>query len=243
MNKDAILNELKVIPFFDRKLLLEVIHRQGIDYSKNSLTWLLDKLIAEGNVERTGRNKYRVIDYSEKAKKVYEPSESERLIEVRKYVIEKYPLVDFCIWETVQLNEFLNHQIANNAIVLEIENKIENMVYSTLREAFGRNVLLKPDEKERMYYQENESIIVLKLVSEAPINRRERHTNTIEKLIVDLEANRLMNASFATSELNQIDQEIFSKYIVDQSKLYRYARRRNAVQRLEKRIEVVRKHF
>lgn len=242
MNNETILNELKAVPFFDRKILYEVINKQGSEYSKNSLTWLLGKFIAEGNVERIGRNKYRVILHSEKAKKVYEPMESERLKEVRNFVLKKYPLVDFCIWETVQINEFLNHQIANNAIVIEVENRIENMVYTTLKEVFGRNVLLKPDEKERIYYQENETIIVMKLISEAPVNRRERHTNTIEKLLVDLESNEFLNSSFALSELNQIDQEIFLKYVVDQNRLYRYARRRNAVQRIEKRMEITNKH-
>jgi hypothetical protein len=85
-------------------------------------------------------------------------------------------------------------------IVIEIENMLENAVYSDLREEFNKNVLLKPNSKELMYYKENDTIVVMKLISEAPVNKKENHTNTIEKLLVDFEADKIMLSTISPSE-------------------------------------------
>ena len=237
MNREIILKELKLNKNFDRTILLDVIRKQNEDFSKNSLNWILDQLLIEGSVMRIARNKYEVVDNSRRTKRIYKPLESDKLKCIEKFIQEKYPLVDFCIWETVQLNEFLNHQIAHNTIVVEVENMIENAVYSTLREEFDKNVLLKPNSKELMYYREDDTIVVMKLISEAPVNRKEFHSNTIEKLLVDLETNKFLMSAFSSSEYEQIYDDIFTKYIVDESKLFRYAKRRNAGEKIKRRKE------
>lgn len=114
---------------------------------------------------------------------------------------------------------------------------IENAVYSTIREEFDKNILLKPNSKELMYYREDDTIVVMKLISEAPVNRKECHSNTIEKLLVDLEINKFLMSAFSSSEYEQIYDDIFTKYIVDESKLFRYAKRRNAGEKIKRRKE------
>ena len=49
-------------------------------------------------------------------------------------ITDRYPLLEFQMWELIQFNEFLNHQIAKNIIVVEVENMLEDSVFDTLRE-------------------------------------------------------------------------------------------------------------
>lgn len=47
----------------------------------------------------------------------------------------------------------------------------------------------------------------------------------------------IMLSTISPSEYNHMYYDIFEKYIVDESKLMRYARRRNAQEKVKKRIE------
>lgn len=237
MNEELLLKKLNTNKTFDREILFNAVKEQNEDFSKNSLSWILDKLTSDGTVIKIARNQYKVAVESERVKRKYSPLISDKLKRINEFMKEKYPLVDYCIWETVQLNEFLNHQIAHNVIVIEVENMLENAVYSALREEFNKNVLLKPNSKELMYYKENDTIVVMKLISEAPVNKKENHANTIEKLLVDFEANRIILSTISTSEYDHMYYDIFEKYTVDESKMMRYARRRNAQVKVKKRME------
>ena len=55
-------------------------------------------------------------------------------LEVEEKITDRYPLLEFQMWELIQFNEFLNHQIAKNIIVVEVENMLEDSVFDTLRE-------------------------------------------------------------------------------------------------------------
>lgn len=239
MNEEILLKKLNRKKTFDRETLFETVKEQNQEFSKNSLSWLLERLTSNGDIIRIARNQYKVVVESERVKRKYSPLISDKLKRINDFMQEKYPLVDYCVWETVQLNEFLNHQIAHNVIVIEVENMLENTVYSDLRVEFNKNVLLKPNSKELMYYKENNTIVVMKLISEAPVNRKENHTNTIEKLLVDFEADKIMLSTISSSEYDHMYYDIFEKYIVDESKLMRYARRRNAQAKVKKRMEEI----
>lgn len=55
-----------------------------------------------------------------------------------------HPYLDFRIFELVQLNEFVNHQIAQNMIFVSVEGELEEDVFNTLWENYEGSVLLKP---------------------------------------------------------------------------------------------------
>lgn len=61
---------------------------------------------------------------------------------------DKFPLMDYRIWEINWLNEFWNHQIAQNKIFLEVENIGCEFVYTELCERHSGKILLRPDENE-----------------------------------------------------------------------------------------------
>lgn len=68
--------------------------------------------------------------------------------------------------------------------------------------------------------------MVLKLISETP-KPRDGHSSILEKLLVDLFSNIFTGRLIERSEYPAIFEDAFSKYYLNESKMFRYARRRN----------------
>lgn len=69
------------------------------------------------------------------------------------------------------------------------------------------------------------------------MNKENEHLVSIEKLLVDMVCNKLIFMLVEKSEYPEIYEEIFSRYTIDESKLFRYARRRNAEKRLKEYLK------
>ena len=61
-----------------------------------------------------------------------------------KKIEEQYPELDFRIFELVQLNEFVNHQIAHNVIFVSVESGLGAYVFDSLKERYTGKILLNP---------------------------------------------------------------------------------------------------
>ncbi len=213
--------------------ILEIAYAQQIDMKESSIFWLIRKLIEIGAITRKGRNRYYRITEN-KARKQYCYRPSEKLTSIIKFLEEEYPLLEFQVWESIQFNYFVNHQIAHNTIFVEVENMLQDSVYETLRDEYGRSVLLKPTVEIYNIYAEDDTIVVLNLVSETPVNKALPHGVLLEKLLVDMMTNKIIPIFVSKSEYSDVYEEAFGKYCIDESKMFRYARRRNAEERLRK---------
>lgn len=87
--------------------------------------------------------------------------------------------------------------------------------------------MLKPDQNQILRYGGNDSIIIERLISESPKGKTEPYNLAIEKLIVDLFANKRLKEMISPGDYPAALESIFSMYKVDQVKMFRYARRRN----------------
>lgn len=211
--------------------ILEIAYLQQIDIKESSVFWLIRQLIESGILVRTGRNHYCRAEEAKKRRE-YSYCPSEYLSQVVDFLEKEYPLMEFQAWEAIQFNYFVNHQIAHNTLFVEVENMLQGSVYESLRDKFGGKVLLKPSVDIYTLYAENNTIVVLNLVSETPSNKRMAHRVLLEKLLVDMMCNKLIPMFVPKSEYADIYEEAFSKYVIDETKLFRYARRRNAEKRL-----------
>lgn len=234
MDRKKILSKLKKIEIFNRQDILNAAIEINETFSVNSINWLVKVLLNDNVICRVGRNKY-ILKYQENRKRKYDYQPSEKLQAVINCIKEKHPLIEFQAWESIQLNIVLNHQLAHNRIFIEVENMLEGAVFNTLRERFG-SVLLKPSVEMFTQYADDDGIVVLKMVTQTPGDKKYTHKILIEKLIVDIATNRLLRAIYATSECAQMIEDIFSIYIVDETKLFRYAARRNALDKIRKII-------
>lgn len=210
---------------FSRADIFEAASSENPDFSKTNIRNLLEKMQNAGQIAKIGRNQYQKT--SSKKLPVYNPSYSEKASILLDVIKEKYPLVDFRIWDLIVLNEFLNHQLSHNKIFVEVENDAVDFVFQTLAEKFPDDVLLKPTSDEVYRYSKDDGIIVTRLVSESPKGNREKHALSLEKLVVDMFASKLIQSLVSKGDYSLALNDMFSKYTIDQVKLFRYAKRRN----------------
>lgn len=225
MNKVAVLNNIKKDYFSRQDLLSSALDLYG-DYTNTQLRYLVSKYIEHGEIIRVGHNCYakaKVI----KGKKTYLKQLSEEAAEVISQVEKAYPFINFQVWELRWLNDFVNHLLARNIIFLDVENDGCEFVYSSLSEKFLGKILLRPTTKEMTYYSTDNAVLIERLVSESPANSENIHIASIEKIIVDLFANKTLMTLVSKGDYADILENIFSKYQVDEKKMFRYARRRN----------------
>lgn len=137
----------------------------------------------------------------------------------------EYPLVNFQMWELFQMNEFVNHLLAKNVIFVEVENMLDESVFNLLFEKYP-HVLYNPDMDEYYKYAGKETIVVRKLISEAPPFFGNDRQASLEKILVDLFGRGISGFIISRSEYQAIYEDSFDKYNINQARLFRYARRR-----------------
>lgn len=90
----------------------------------------IQELTSAGELIRVGRNVYSLPN---KDKALYEHQYSDLAVELAELLSELYPYMAFSIFELVQLNTFVNHQIAHNAIYLSVEAEVIDFVFDSLK--------------------------------------------------------------------------------------------------------------
>lgn len=224
MNDTSIISELNK-QTFSRNDLYKVAVSLEQQFSQTDIRNLLEKLLASELIVRVGRNQYQ--KKSETGLSEYQPNYSIKAKGIIDIITEQFPLIDFRVWELTVLNEFVNHQIAHNKIFVEIENDGVDFIYQTLSEKYQNEVLLKPNTDEVYRYGKDDGIIIQRLVSESPKGKNCKYEITLEKLLVDMFAGKVLSSFLSKGDYPAAIEDMFSKYYIDQVKLFRYAKRRN----------------
>lgn len=227
MNTNCLAN-LDINTVFTRQDFQE-ISSSGEAYANK----LLQRLLKEGEVARVGRNRYQVIQGT---KTVYQYEYSVLSKDVASLVNEKHPYIDFTLFELVQLNYFVNHLYGGNIVFLFVESGLEEYVFQTLAENYPGKVMLLPDAESYNRYVQDGTIVILRLMSEAPKGKPVKWNTRLEKLVVDLFTEPLLLETVSPGEYPAIIGDIFSRYIIDEDCLFRYARRRSSEQKIRNYI-------
>lgn len=201
----------------------------GFSLGEAAMRKKLQELLKNGDVVRIGRNAYCV---PSNPVRYYRYSYSELARNVATIMMETYAAVKFSIFEIVQLNEFINHQLAHDVLFLSVEEDLMDFVFGTMKEHYPGKVMLNPTPELYHQYWYEDMIVIDKLVTEAPRDRDVPWHTRIEKMLVDLLSNPILGGSISESEIPNVFEDAFSKYIIDESSLLRYAKRRGAEKRL-----------
>ncbi len=220
---------------FNKETIYQTALENNSQLKLSSVYWLINKLIGQGLLIRVGRNKYCVTAANSK-RKVYHYQFSAALQKIVDDVAEHFPLIQFQAWEAIQFNRFANHQIAQNLFFIEVESMLESAVYEFLREETKHQVLLKPTMEICEVYAGSDTIIVQNLITETPVDQQAPHHVMLEKLLVDLFADEKLQLFLETSEFSTILEQAFHTYVIDESKMFRYARRRNIEDKIKRII-------
>ncbi len=225
MNNGFLLDDIKKESFTRQDILKSAC--KGISgFKETDMRNLLEGLMEDGSLVRVGRNLYmrRNDAVSERE---YVPVYSEEALKLIGDIRDRNHYVDFQVWELNWFNEFLVHMVARNIVFLDVENEGCEFVYTSLYEDYIGRMLLKPSPKELLYYVQPEGIIIERQVSESPRRKENGYETPIEKLIVELFANKILRSMISQGDYPHMLDSIFDKYSVDQVKMLRYARRRN----------------
>ena len=210
---------------YSHKALVSFLHQERPELSKSGYHWAIDKLIQSGTIERRGYGEYSIAD--ENRHRVYSPVYSEEAVKIMGELSEKYPHVTFTVFETILLNSFLNHLIGQNTVFLQVERDSSVYVFRYLQEQGYTDLLYKPGVNEFHLYWQRGMIVVTDLISEAPVRNDEPHSIMLEKMLVDMCADKLIASTFSKAELPAVFEQAAERYIIDCPRMIRYARRRN----------------
>lgn len=197
--------------------------------SEASFKVKLQELLNEGYIARVGRNAYLFCD---EGKGAYFYEYSDYAKEVANNIIIKYPKIDFRIFELIQLNELINHQIAHNILFVSVESDLGEFVFEALKELYPGKVMLEPTNEDIHRYWSEGMIVVEKLTTESPKGVNQSWNTRLEKLLVDIVRDNYVKSNFSESEIPTIYENAFEKYVVDESMLRRYAMRRTAAKEI-----------
>lgn len=233
---EDIMKRLKKNEIYTRQQIYSVLQKEKPDLSYNSFKWIMAEMIRKGIVCRTQRGLYRLADPTVSEKEKYRPVLNTRSVELSEKIGARFPYIDYVCFESSQLNEFLNHLIGKNTYFVLVERDAVDYVFRYLQEEESANILLKPGKKEWDAYWSDDTIVMLNLVSESPKNEQNSHEMSIEKLLVDVVAEKSFQSLYSKNEVEFIFESAERSYLVDYARLMRYARRRGKEEEVKKYI-------
>lgn len=218
---------------FNRLELQEAMKACGYELGEASFKKKLQELLTQRQIVRVGRNAYRIAD---KNIAYYHFDYSTQVKDLSDLLNNSFPYLEYSIFELRQLNEFLNHQVAHNTVFLSVERDVISFVFETLKEHYHGRVLISPSKELFDQYWCDNMIVLNKRITETPKGIEESWHSRIEKVLVDLIADPLIQDSIGENEFITIFEDAFYRYVVDESCLFRYARRRGVDKELQNLI-------
>ena len=100
-------------------------------------------------------------------------------------------------------------------------------IFRYLQELGYKNLLYNPNRKEFRLYWDSDCIVVTNFISEAPLRSKDSYKITLEKMLVDMVADKMIASTFSMYELEDVFEHAHKTYRLDKAKMLRYARRRN----------------
>ena len=203
--------------------------------AEKTINWKINQLKSSGILSHISRG-----IYSLKKKNDFTPEIPPYLKRIYNKIKKELPYLNFCIWDSRWLNEFMVHQIFRYYVVVETEKDATGSVFNSLTE-FSKKVFLDPNKEIYSNYiiNHNEVIIVKPLISESPLLEIDNiKTPAIEKLLIDCLIDTDLFAA-QQDELDNIYQSAFNKYFININKIKRYARRRNQLIEFENKVSML----
>ena len=232
---EGIINELNIQEEYTHNDIITALIKRKPGLADSTYHWALTCLLREKKLYKHGYDAYALADGTQHEE--YMPIYSDEANKVMDSISQAYPRVEFTVFETVLMNEFLNHLIAQNTIFVQVEKESSIFVFRHLQENGYQNLMYKPARKEFDLYWEKDCIVVTDIISEAPVRGDKPHLIMIEKMLVDMLADRLISGTYSKAEYQDVMEQAYSRYRIDKTRMLRYARRRNKHSEIQKYLE------
>ena len=200
------------------------------------LSWYLGKLCRNGKLRRVGRGVYTLqsantfmVKANAKARSLY------------RSLSGQYPFADFCIYSANVITPLLHDMMTNNTLYVETNRDTTQSVFDMLLPKYNGRIFLAPTKEIATTYIDfsKENIIVKPLVTEAPLTLDGKvPVPTLEKLLVDTRVDADFYYLHGYENMEMLRTAI-NHYDVNQTRLLRYADRRNAKGSIQKDLETI----
>ena len=170
---------------------------------------------------------------------LYEPSEF--MLSLNRHIKEKFPFIDYCIWQPSIFASMMLHIPAVRTTLVDVERVAMESVFMSLQNMESAiPVFLNPNQEDADRYITNRDMIIVRpLVKEAPIDIIDGcPVPTLEKMLVDAISDKELQ-HLQGNELYTIYSNAFSDYEIKMPRLLRYAARRNRKQKVEQIINTI----
>lgn len=232
--ENQIKNYFENSKLISKEELIKAIKNDFSNWSDNTINTYLHLLKKNGVIHTLSRGIYALGKLEP-----FNPQINNQLKKIASQIQKKYPFTSYCVWNSSWLNDLMRHQPFKNFTIVEVEKVSTEQVFNELSSSFS-NVFINPDDTffDRYISTSDNVIIVKNLNSEAPtLKLNELTIPTLEKILVDI---LIDNNLFAAQqgELDFIFKTAFDKYDINESKMKRYAARRNREEEIEKMINI-----
>ena len=232
---EKIIDRLEHGKIYSHREIVDMLKCEKPDMAYNTYHWSIHRLINFGILEHKGYDSYSLKEKTDFLE--YHPSYSDKSTDLIQIISQKYPHVGFTVFETVLMNDFLNHLIAQNTIFLQVEKESSIFMFRYLQDIGYQNIMYKPDKEDYQLYWSRDGIVVTDMISEAPIRSDNPHVIMLEKMLVDMRADKLINSTYSQAEFPYVINQVKHHYKLDEIRLLRYARRRNREDEMKKYLE------
>lgn len=218
--------------------LIQFFQKFDEEIKRPTVDWRIYELTKLGVLYRIGRGRYSLSETY-----YFKPEVSHSLKLLFGIVKNQFPYLNICVWNTRLINEFMLHQPGRFYSILEVDKDAMESVFYELKDR-GRDVFLDPSEEVLTKYALNkkEPIVITSLITEAPLEKISGvKTASLEKVLVDICSNTTLFSAQQGAELTRIYETAFEKYTISETKLLRYARRRNKEEVVERLIKKTKK--
>ena len=115
---------------FTRKDLLNAVRSGMKNISEGSLVVLLNRMLAENKIIRVSYGKYK-LNEDLKYDFLYEPSEF--MLSLNRHIKEKFPFIDYCIWQPSIFASMMLHVPAVRTTLVDVEREAMESVFMSLQ--------------------------------------------------------------------------------------------------------------
>jgi hypothetical protein len=217
---------------FSRRELLNVLLEKYPNYSSRYLSLTIAALLKNQVLFRAGFDAY-----TKRPLLRYNGPEADPLTDrVRRTLLKSKDIGPSVVFNSSDLNEWLNELIAHPTVLVEVDRRTMEYVFEILKKSFPKAVVLfNPSLEERTRYSETDTIVIFPLFSRPPLLKRNGKIS-LEKLAVDVLADRGLRQFFSLDESMEIVLAMLTAYSYDRRALLAYAERRHVRVPIQKLI-------
>jgi hypothetical protein len=201
--------------YFPTAAVRAAVRNANLPITDGSLRVYLSEAVAKGLVHNAGRGWYSRL--SERG--ILDPKPVAKLIRA----IEKaFPLLDFAVWSTVQLNPWLHHLLARPLHFVSAPEDALPPVGDRLRGEGWEVAVNPPASVAAKSIQPGEKMVILRpTLSRQP--KPEKRQASIEQILVDLIAETGPTSLMDAAEAQDVVTAIINRQLVQVASLQRYA--------------------